>query len=59
MNINENIRNKRKFVKKLRWYTYNITCTQAANYLRLQNLVPNKSWDTVIDQNDKMYNNLL
>ena len=26
MNINENIRNKRKLVEKLRWYTYKITC---------------------------------
>ena len=42
MNINENIENKRKLVEKLRWYTYNITTTLAANYLILQNVVPNK-----------------
>ena len=43
MNINENIRNKRKLVEKLRRYTYKITSTPAANYLILQDLVPNKS----------------
>ena len=33
MNINENIRNKRKLVEDLRWYTYKITCMPAANVL--------------------------
>ena len=41
MNINVNIRNKRKLVEKLRWYTYKITYTPAVNYPRLQKLVPN------------------
>ena len=41
MNINVNVRNNRKFVVKLRWFTYKITCTSAANYPRLQKLVPN------------------
>ena len=42
MNINESIRYKRKLVEKLRWYTFQITSTLAANYPILQNLVPNK-----------------
>ena len=41
MNINESIRDNRKFVEKLRWYTFKITYMSTANYLRLQNLVPN------------------
>ena len=40
MNINENIRNKRKLVEKLRWNTYKITCPPVAYYHRLQKLVP-------------------
>ena len=47
MNIYENMRNKRKMVEKLT-FTHKITSTPAANYLILQNLVPNKSWDKVI-----------
>ena len=43
MNINENIRNKRKLVEKLRGCTYKITYMSTANYHRLQNLVPNSS----------------
>ena len=43
MNINVNIRNKRKFVEKLRWYTYKINMTLADKYPILQNLVSNKS----------------
>ena len=31
MNINKNVRNKRKLVEKLRGYTYKITTTSAAN----------------------------
>ena len=42
MNINVTIRNKTKLVEKLRWYTFKITMTLAANYPILQNLVPNK-----------------
>ena len=42
MNINEKIRNKRKLVEKLRWYTYKITRMSTTNYRRLQNLVPSK-----------------
>ena len=42
MNINEHLRNKRKFVEKLRWYTFKITTkSAAANYDLLQNLVLN------------------
>ena len=41
MNINESIRDKRKLVEKLRWYTFKITYISTANYRRLQNLVPN------------------
>ena len=33
MDINVNIRNKTKFVKKLRWYTYKIHTTLAYNTL--------------------------
>ena len=42
MNTNETMRNKRKSVEKLKGTTYNITSTSAANYLILQDLVPNK-----------------
>ena len=48
MNIYENIRNKKKTVKKLRGYTYKITYTSTANYRRLQNLVPDSSWDIAL-----------
>ena len=41
MNINECIRDKRKLVQKLRWYTFKITYISTPNYRRLQNLVPN------------------
>ena len=37
MNINVNIRNKTKLVKKLRWYTYKINMTLADNYPILSN----------------------
>ena len=36
MNINESIRDKRKLVEKLRWYTFKITYISTANYRRLQ-----------------------
>ena len=42
MNINENIRNKRKLVEMLRGYNYKITTISAASYHILQDLVPNK-----------------
>ena len=42
MNMNENKRNKRKLVEKIKGYTYKITSTPAANYLIQQDLVPNK-----------------
>ena len=42
MNISVNISNKTYLVGKIRWYTYKITTTPAANYSRLQNLVPKK-----------------
>ena len=41
MNINESIRDKRKLVEKLRWYTFKITYISTVNYRRLQNLVRN------------------
>ena len=44
MNINVNIIKKTILVEKLRWYTYKIITTLAANYPILQNLVPNKRW---------------
>ena len=43
MNINESIRNKRKLVEQLKWYTFKITYISTAYYRRLQNLVPNLS----------------
>ena len=43
MNINENIRNERKLVEKLRGISTKIATTPAAYYLILQILVPNKS----------------
>ena len=48
MNINVNMRNKTKLVKKLRWYTYKINMTLADNYPILQNLLSNKSIDIAI-----------
>ena len=41
MNININIRNKKKLVEKFRWDTYKITCPPVANYPRVKKLVPN------------------
>ena len=41
MNFNENIRDNRKLVEKLRLYTFKITYISTANYQRLQNVVPN------------------
>ena len=43
MNINENIRNKRKMLETLKGCTYNITHMSAANYFKLPKLVPNES----------------
>ena len=43
MNINENIRNKKKMVENLKRCTYIITHMSAAFYSRLPTLVPNKS----------------
>ena len=48
MNMNENIRNKRKMVENLKGYTYNITQMSAANYSRLPKLVPNECWVIVL-----------
>ena len=48
ININVNLRYKTELLEKLRWYTYKITTTLAANSPILQNLVPNKSWDIAI-----------
>ena len=35
MNINGNIRNRRTFVEKLRWYAYKITCLSTTNLLTI------------------------
>ena len=43
MNINENIRNKRKMVESLKGCTYNITHISAANYSSIPILAPNES----------------
>ena len=43
MNIDESIKNKRKWVKQLRGYTYKVSYVSTANYRRLQNLLPNSS----------------
>ena len=40
MNINENIKNKRKMLENLKGCTYNITHMPAANYSKLPKLVP-------------------
>ena len=39
MNINVSIRNKRKLLEKVRWFTFKITYISTANYPRLHNLV--------------------
>ena len=59
INTNVNIRNKTKLVDWLRWYPYQITFTPAAYYPRLQNLVPNHSWDTGMPPYDYMYSKYL
>ena len=43
MNMNESIRNKKKWIEKIRGYSYKITYISTANYRILQNLVPNSS----------------
>ena len=55
MNINVNIRIKTKLVEKLKWYTYKIATTLAANYPIFQTWyqIKNKTWS--FDQNDKIY----
>ena len=45
MNVDENVRNKRKLLEKLRWYAYKITCMSNTNYRILQNVVPSKNVD--------------
>ena len=40
MNINENIRNIRKLVEKLRWYTYKITYMSTTNQFSLVSFMP-------------------
>ena len=42
MNINENIRIKKKTLDNLKGCMHNITHMSAANYSRLINLVPNE-----------------
>ena len=42
MNINENIRNKRKLLETLKGFTYNITHMSDANCCKLSKLVPNE-----------------
>ena len=55
INTNVNIRNKTKLVEELSWYPSEITSTSAANYPRLQKLVPIKSWDIGLRPYDYMY----
>ena len=52
MNINKNIRIKRKLVGKIRWYTNKITCMSTTNYRRLQYLVPSQIETLSFDQGD-------
>ena len=59
MNINVNIRNKTILVDWVRWYPYQTTFTPAAYYPRLQNLVPNNSWDTGMRPYDYKYSKYL
>ena len=59
INIDLNIRNKTKLVDWLRWYLFQITSTPAAYYPRLQNLVPNNSWDTGMWPYDYRYSKYL
>ena len=40
MNINENIKNKRKMLENLKGCSYNITHMSVANYSKLPKLVP-------------------
>ena len=40
MNINDNIRNIRKLVEKLRWYTYKITYISTTNQFSLVSFMP-------------------
>ena len=40
MNINENIKNKRKMLENLKGCMYNIAHMSAANYSKLPKLVP-------------------
>ena len=42
MNIDENIRNKRKMLENLKGCSYNITHMSAAYYSRPPKMVPNK-----------------
>ena len=42
MNINENIRNKRKMLENLKGCMYNIAHMSVANYSKLPKLVPNE-----------------
>ena len=42
MNINENIRNKRKMLENLKECTYKITHMSGANFSKLPKLVPNE-----------------
>ena len=53
MNINENIRNKRKMLENLKGCTYSITHLSAADYSRLQKLVPNVNINENIKQRKK------
>ena len=43
MNINENIRNKRKILENLKGCTYTLTHMSATNYSKLPKLIPNES----------------
>ena len=52
MNINESIRNKRRLVEKLRWYTFKITYISTTNYCRRQTLYQNNVEAFTFDLND-------
>ena len=52
MNINESIRDKRKLLEKLRWYTFKITYISTANYRRLTTWYQIKAEALYFDQID-------
>ena len=59
MNIYENIRNKRKMLETLKGCMYNITHMSAANYSKLQKLVPNERGVIFLKHNSLIYTSYL